>query len=226
MIRWEEPGFVTRPDFVAGVQVLAEFDLSFDICILSHQLGEVIQLVEQCPSGRFVLDHLGKPDVKGHVLEPWREQLATSAAFPNVSCKLSGLVTEADHRNWTRHVAQMATMGPAFWREYTGDPAVFYSHDVGPVVDLGVYMLTLLTGLLGPTRRVQAMVTTAIPERIVLAGPHAGRRIAVEGYDHALTHLELSGSVLVQLLASFAVPATQMPLFEIVGTTGTLTSQA
>lgn len=126
----------------------------------------------------------------------------------------------------TLAVAQMATMGPAFWREYTGDPAVFYRRAVGPVIDLGVYTLTLLTGLFGPARRVQAMVTTAIPERVVPGGPHAGRRIAVEGYDHALIHLELAGGVLAQVLASFAVPATQMPSFEIIGSTGTFTSHA
>jgi len=57
--------------------------------------------VAQCPEVSFVLDHIGKPDIKGGVLDPWREQIAALAAFPNVMCKISGLVTEADHQGWT-----------------------------------------------------------------------------------------------------------------------------
>ena len=117
-------------------------------------------------------------------------------------------------------------MGPANWREYTGDPTIFYTREVGPVIDIGVYILTLLTGLLGHAQHVQAMTSTAIPERTVMAGPYAGRRIIVEGYDHALIQLELVSGALVQVLASFAVPATQQPEFELIGTTGVYTSRA
>ena len=58
-------------------------------------------MVRACPETAFVLDHLAKPDVKGHRLEPWRAQMAELAEFPNVVCKVSGLVTEADHARWT-----------------------------------------------------------------------------------------------------------------------------
>jgi L-fuconolactonase len=102
LIQSEPLGFCLQPDFVAGVQALAAYDLSFDICILHHQLGDVLQLVAQCPQVRFVLDHLGKPDAKTPLFEPWREQITVLAQFPNVCCKLSGLVTEAHHRAWTR----------------------------------------------------------------------------------------------------------------------------
>ena len=102
LIQSEPLGFATQPDFVAGVQALAEYDLSFDICIYHPQLGDVLQLVAQCPQVRFVLDHLGKPDAKTPLFEPWREQITTLAQFPNVWCKLSGLVTEAHHAHWTR----------------------------------------------------------------------------------------------------------------------------
>jgi L-fuconolactonase len=69
---------------------------------LHHQLGDVLRLVEQCPEIHFVLDHLGKPDAKTPLFEPWAGQITELARFPKVYCKLSGLVTEADHQKWTR----------------------------------------------------------------------------------------------------------------------------
>lgn len=101
LIQAEAAGFATQPAFVAGVQALSDYDFSFDICILHHQLGDVLWLVEQCPDVRFVLDHLGKPDAKTPLFEPWATQVSELAQFPQVHCKLSGLVTEADHRRWT-----------------------------------------------------------------------------------------------------------------------------
>ncbi|HWE62420.1 MAG TPA: amidohydrolase family protein [Chloroflexota bacterium] len=96
-----EPDFSTRADFVRGVQLLPEFGLSCDICIKHWQLGETIRLVRRCPETSFVLDHIGKPDIAGHELEPWRTQIAELAMLPNVWCKVSGLVTEADFQRWT-----------------------------------------------------------------------------------------------------------------------------
>jgi len=101
LIQSEGPGFCLKPEFVRGVQLLPEYGFSFDICIFHHQLGDVLQLVAQCPGVAFVLDHLGKPGVKTGLLEPWQAQISQLAALPNVSCKLSGLVTEADADNWT-----------------------------------------------------------------------------------------------------------------------------
>jgi L-fuconolactonase len=92
--------FCLRPDFVRGVQLLAEYDLSFDLCIGHIHLPYTVELVRQCPNVRFVLDHIAKPDIKNGLLDPWREQIQRLAAFPNVWCKVSGLVTEADHETW------------------------------------------------------------------------------------------------------------------------------
>jgi L-fuconolactonase len=96
-----DPEFCLRPDFVSGVQVLAEYDLSFDICIIHPQLAAATELVRRCPQVSFILDHLGKPNIKGGLLDPWREQLRELAALPNVICKVSGAVTEADPEHWT-----------------------------------------------------------------------------------------------------------------------------
>lgn len=101
LIQDEPAGFATRPDFVAGSRMLAEYGFSSDLCIRHHQLGDLIQLVRQCPEVNFVLAHVGKPDIHHHVLEPWRAELAELARSPNVCCKISGMVTEADVQNWT-----------------------------------------------------------------------------------------------------------------------------
>ena len=94
--------FCLRPEFVRGVQLLPEYGLSFDLCINHRQLANTIELVRQCPDTSFILDHIGKPNIQGHVLDPWRDEIRELASFPNVMCKVSGLVTEADHRSWTR----------------------------------------------------------------------------------------------------------------------------
>jgi L-fuconolactonase len=96
-----DPAFCLRPDFVRGVQILPEYGFSFDICIREHQLASAVELVRRCPETSFMLDHIGKPRIKEHLLDPWRAQIEELAALPNVMCKVSGLVTEADHRGWT-----------------------------------------------------------------------------------------------------------------------------
>lgn len=96
-----DPAFCLRPEFVDGVKVLAESGYSFDLCIVHDQLPAVTRLVRQCPEIRFVLDHAGKPPIREQRVEPWRKDLRMLAALPNVWCKLSGLVTEADHKHWT-----------------------------------------------------------------------------------------------------------------------------
>lgn len=94
-------GFCLQPAFVQGVQLLADYHLSFDICITHNQLPDSIELVRRCPQTSFILDHLGKPAIRDGQLDPWREHISALAALPNVACKLSGMVTEADHQHWT-----------------------------------------------------------------------------------------------------------------------------
>ncbi len=96
-----DPEFCLKPDFVLGVQLLHAHGLSFDLCIKPPQLAAAIKLVRQCPDVAFVLDHIGKPDIKAGRLNPWRAELRELAKLENVWCKLSGLATEADHGKWT-----------------------------------------------------------------------------------------------------------------------------
>jgi L-fuconolactonase len=95
-----DPTFCLKPDFVAGVRLLPEFGLTFDLCIAHTQLPPVTALVHACPETQFILDHLGKPDVRRAEPESWRADIVRLAALPNVVCKLSGLSTEADHQQW------------------------------------------------------------------------------------------------------------------------------
>jgi len=94
--------FCLRPGFVRGVQILSDYNFSFDICISHVQMTNTLQLVRQCPDVRFILDHIGKPDIKNRLLDPWRAEIKALSEMPNVYCKVSGLVTEADHKNWTK----------------------------------------------------------------------------------------------------------------------------
>ena len=93
--------FCLRPEFLEGVAQLAEFNLSFDICIKHPQLAACVKMVRSVPQVQFVLDHIGKPDIKSQLFDPWKADIAELASLPNVSCKISGLVTEADMENWS-----------------------------------------------------------------------------------------------------------------------------
>jgi L-fuconolactonase len=98
----DEPddGFLARESFVQGVAQLAAFGFTYDLLIYPKQLPAAIELVRQLPSQRFVLDHLAKPQIRERLFQPWKDQLTELARHPNVHCKLSGLVTEADPKNW------------------------------------------------------------------------------------------------------------------------------
>ncbi len=92
--------FLLRPEFLRGISALEEFDLAYDILIYPRHLAVTAEFVERFPNQRFVLDHLGKPPIKGGEIASWAEGIRRLAALPNVFCKLSGLVTEADWKNW------------------------------------------------------------------------------------------------------------------------------
>lgn len=95
-----DPEFCLRPEFIAGVKLLAEFGFTFDVCIRHEQLPAVTELVRRVPEVQFVLDHFGKPPVRAGQVEPWATQLRALAQLPNVVGKISGLTTEADWQTW------------------------------------------------------------------------------------------------------------------------------
>jgi L-fuconolactonase len=90
-----------RPGFIKGAQILPEYGLSCDLCCRHTQLANTVELVRQCPETAFVLDHIAKPNIREDGLDSWREHMSAMAAFPNVTCKISGVVTEAQPQSWT-----------------------------------------------------------------------------------------------------------------------------
>lgn len=93
--------FMVRPEFRRGISCLEKFNLTYDLLVYYHQLPVAITLVEQYPSQKFVLDHIGKPDIKKGSLGSWKKDIFKLASYQNVYCKLSGLVTEANWQDWS-----------------------------------------------------------------------------------------------------------------------------
>ena len=96
LLQDEGEGFALAPGFLQGADLLARAGMPLDVCIRRHQLAEATELVRRCPELTFVLDHLGKPEVSPESLRPWARDLRRLADLPNVTCKLSGLATEAE----------------------------------------------------------------------------------------------------------------------------------
>jgi len=95
-----DDNFMLGESFLNGIGLLREYDLAYDILIFPKHLLNTIKFIEHFPEQRFVIDHLAKPFIKDQILSPWKEQIKHTAEFPNVYCKVSGMVTEADWAQW------------------------------------------------------------------------------------------------------------------------------
>jgi L-fuconolactonase len=93
--------FVLREDFMRGIGKLKAYDLVYDILIFPYQLPASIELVKSFPDQVFILDHIAKPYIKDKKISPWDSDIKKLASFENVSCKISGMVTETDWHNWS-----------------------------------------------------------------------------------------------------------------------------
>ncbi|WP_299089613.1 amidohydrolase family protein [uncultured Metabacillus sp.] len=94
--------FMLREDFQRGISMLHDFGLTYDLLLFPKHLPYARQLVETFPNQPFVLDHIGKPDIKNEVLSPWQEDITKLSDYKNVYVKVSGMVTEADWKNWRK----------------------------------------------------------------------------------------------------------------------------
>ncbi|MGA8111030.1 MAG: amidohydrolase family protein [Acidobacteriaceae bacterium] len=101
ILQAEPAEYMDRADFNAGLAQLFPLGLAYDILIVHHQLPAAIRLVDRHPNQVFVLDHIAKPPIRAGETQPWARDLAEIARRPNVVCKLSGVVTEADYKTWT-----------------------------------------------------------------------------------------------------------------------------
>lgn len=92
--------FMLGEAFRRGIAALKAYDLSYDLLLFPKHLPVAVQLVQEFPEQRFILDHIAKPDIAAQAFEPWLTDLKDLARFPLVSCKLSGMVTEARWGDW------------------------------------------------------------------------------------------------------------------------------
>lgn len=97
----QDDDFMLRPNFIRGVKLLEKYNLAYDILIFPKHLQNTIKFVREFSANHtFIIDHIAKPFIKDGILSPWKEEISDLAKFPNVYCKLSGIVTEADWQNW------------------------------------------------------------------------------------------------------------------------------
>lgn len=101
VVQGEPDDFMLRNDFRKGIKELKPFDYTYDILLFHHQLPAAIDLVNRFPDQAFVLDHIGKPDIKSKAIQSWKEDIKELAKAENVMCKISGMVTEANWHSWT-----------------------------------------------------------------------------------------------------------------------------
>jgi L-fuconolactonase len=95
-----DDNFMLRPEFCRGINALKKYSFTYDLLIYARQLPAALELVSRFPDQPFVIDHIAKPSIRTGMLAPWAAQMRALADYSNVYCKLSGLITEADWRNW------------------------------------------------------------------------------------------------------------------------------
>lgn len=91
-----------QPQFTQGIHALQKFSYTYDVLILPDQLRNIEKLVAMFPEQKFVLDHLAKPSIKNKQMADWETDIRCVAKYENVSCKISGLLTEADWNKWSK----------------------------------------------------------------------------------------------------------------------------
>jgi L-fuconolactonase len=98
----DEPddNFMLLPEFRRGIALLHEFDLTYDLLLFPKHLPVAVKLAREFPNQPFVVDHIAKPAIREGRIAPWADDLKRLAELPNISCKLSGLVTEAKWKQW------------------------------------------------------------------------------------------------------------------------------
>jgi len=122
-----DPTFMQNPDFIRGLQMLADRDYRYDLLIFAHQLPAAAKMLEQVPNLHVVIDHIAKPDIKSTSdFDAWQQGMAKLARNPKCYCKLSGMVTEADWINWVSDDFQPYMM--AVW-ELFGENRIMFGSD-------------------------------------------------------------------------------------------------
>jgi L-fuconolactonase len=100
IVQAEPPGFMRQAAFIKGVSMLRHYNFTYDLLVYHHQLAEAVEFVRQVPETKIVVDHLAKPSIATREIAEWSKHMAALATFPNVFCKVSGMVTEAKWPGW------------------------------------------------------------------------------------------------------------------------------
>jgi len=101
VLQGEEPAFMLQKDFFNGISKLQQFNFTYDILIFPKHLAAALDLVRQFPAQKFVIDHVAKPHIKDGKIDEWKAGMQALSQQQNVYCKISGMVTEGDWKNWT-----------------------------------------------------------------------------------------------------------------------------
>jgi L-fuconolactonase len=91
-----------QPAFMNGISLLRKYNFTYDILIFKDQLQYIPKFVSSFPDQRFVIDHISKPNIKSGEIDQWKQDIKQIAQFENVHCKISGMVTEANWKNWKK----------------------------------------------------------------------------------------------------------------------------
>jgi len=101
VVQGEPIDFLKDGHFQKGILALQQYNYTYDVLIYHHQLKPAVQFVSKFPDQKFVIDHCAKPDIKNKRIDDWKVMMTDIAAYPNVYCKISGLFTEADWKEWS-----------------------------------------------------------------------------------------------------------------------------
>src|SRR5690606_4424507 len=102
VLQAEAPEFMLRPAFKKGIALLKNYGFTYDILVFPNHLKAAAELIAENPDQPFVIDHIAKPYIKSGEIEGWEKDIRAVAQYPNVCCKVSGMVTEADFHNWKK----------------------------------------------------------------------------------------------------------------------------
>jgi L-fuconolactonase len=168
--------YMLRTDFNAGIRLLPKFNLVYDLLIFERHIPQTIQFVDRHPNVTFVIDHIAKPRIREKIVSPWRENILELSRRENVFSKLSGMVTEADWRNWTPEDLQpyfdvvLQAFGPHRLMFGSDWPVLLLSCGYGEWADVVRGLISKLSA--GEKDRVMGETATRVYQLDLRTAPH------------------------------------------------------
>ena len=135
-----DPSFLLRKSFLNGISKLKDTGAVYEILVFAHQLPAVLEFVKLFPEQQFVIDHIAKPNIKEGYIDSWALLMRAIASYENVSCKVSGMITEADYKTW-KTIDLMPYMNVVF--EAFGPNRIIYGSDWPVCLVAGSYSQVL-----------------------------------------------------------------------------------